>query len=315
MVTQSPSLFGSHYPISSPKSDREGSIAEQTLVNVYPSQFWFTELHTPHFGITFRVKEQLIWKQTPYQTIQIFDTYEMGRMLVLDGLVMVSDRDESAYHEMLVHVPMHTHPHPREVLIIGGGDGGSLKQVIKHPSVEKVVQVEIDREVVELCRKYFPSLTSAYDHPKVQLIFQDAVEFVRQSSELFDVVIVDGSDPIGPAIGLFQEEFFGNIYRILKPQGLVSGQIGSPFLNEERVKKIARLLKTIFTDRAIYLVQTPTYLPGIWALFLASKEQNIVFDTQSVRCITFDPPLKYYNKDIHMGSFMLPQYIMDLVNS
>ncbi|MFN3821658.1 MAG: polyamine aminopropyltransferase, partial [bacterium] len=265
MVTQSASSFGSHWPVPSTKPDKESSLTEQTLIEIHPSQFWFTELHTPHLGITFRVKEQLVCKQTPYQTIQIFDTYEMGRMLVLDGLVMVSDRDEAAYHEMLVHVPMHTHPHPRKVLIIGGGDGGSLKQVIKHTSVEKVVQVEIDREVVELCRNYFPSLTSAYDHPKVQLIFQDAVEFVRQCSESFDVVIVDGSDPIGPAIGLFQEEFFENIHRILNHQGLVSGQIGSPFLNGERVKRIARLLTTIFADRAIYLVQTPTYLPGIWA--------------------------------------------------
>lgn len=300
-----------HSPSSAPEEII--TIAEQAFNDMHPSEFWFTELHTPHFGVTFRVREHLAHKKTPYQTINIFDTYEMGRMLTIDGLVMTSERDEAAYHEMMVHVPMLTHPNPQNVLIIGGGDGGCLKEVVKHPQLEKVVQVEIDEEVINLCRTYLPGIASAYDHPKAEIIIRDAVTYLKDGSHHYDVIILDGSDPIGPAVGLFQEEFIQNIYEALNSGGLVSGQIGSPFLNGERVRKMMTILKRHFADAALYLVHTPTYLPGLWALFLACKDQKLKINSGSVRCITFQPPLKYYTKSVHLASFALPKYIADLV--
>ncbi|MBM3328736.1 MAG: polyamine aminopropyltransferase [Calditrichaeota bacterium] len=277
-----------------------------------PGRLWFTEYHTPDFGITFRVRETLARRVNAFQTVDILDTVEMGRMLVIDGLVMTSERDEAPYHEMLVHVPMFAHPDPKRVLVIGGGDGGSLREIVKHRSVERVVQVEIDNDVVELCREYLPGIAAAYDHPKVELVIGDAIAALKDMKAEFDVIVVDGSDPVGPAEGLFGRPFFTDLRDALSEGGLAAGQIGSPFLSGPRVTATIGLVRDIFADGALYLAHTPTYLPGLWSFFAAAKEGNFPRSADKVRYSTFSAPLRYYNGDIHEGAFCLPQYVRDI---
>jgi len=280
----------------------------------HQSNLWFTENHTEHFGITLHIKAQLARRCNQYQTVEIYDTYEMGRMLVIDGMVMLTERDECAYHEMLVHIPMFLHPAPRRALIIGGGDGGSLREIVKHPSLQRVALVEIDRDVVELSREFLPTLAAAYEHPKVELVIGDAVDYLQKTDEKFDIIIQDGSDPVGPAAGLFKADFFSNIFSILTNGGLASGQLGAPFLSGLRLKTAMATLKRLFADAALYVTHTPTYLPGLWGFFLASKDRQISTEIKEVRYRTLASDLRYYNLEIARGAFLLPQYIRELAS-
>ncbi|MFH0765119.1 MAG: polyamine aminopropyltransferase [Calditrichota bacterium] len=270
---------------------------------------WFMEPEISNAGLALRIREHLFKKQTPYQLIEIFDTYEYGRVMTLDQLIMVTARDEYAYHEMLTHVPLLLHPNPRRVLVIGGGDGGTLREVVKHPTLEKAVQVEIDAEVVEASQRFFPELASAYNHPKVELVIADAVLWLKQTSDKFDVVLVDGSDPVGPAVGLFQSSFFESIKSVLNEGGLMSGQVGSPFYNLDRCGEVMTQLRNLFPYTGFYTAMIPAYPSGTWGFGMGSKRE-LSFDRSSeVRYSTFKGTLKYYNNDIHNGAFLLPENI------
>jgi spermidine synthase len=273
-------------------------------------QTWFTEYHTEGSGLTLKVKEQLARKQSPYQLIEVFETVEFGNLLTLDGLVMITERDEHVYHEMMTHVPMLAHPAPKRVLVVGGGDGGCLREIVRHPQLEKVTQVEIDGDVVDLCKKYFPDVAQAYKHPKVELVIGDAIDYLRRYKGEFDVAIIDGSDPVGPAVGLFDRSFFEDVFDALKSGGLMSCQIGSPLYSLDRIASTLKHWRSIFAEARPYLAHIPTYPSGVWSLGLASKEPGgTSVKPDEVRFRTISNALKYYNLDIHRGSFALPSEI------
>lgn len=279
----------------------------------FDGDFWFTERHSPNVGFTVRIKEHLLTRQSPFQLIEIFDTYDLGRMLVLDRMVMLSERDECAYHEMMVHVPMLCHPNPRRVLVIGGGDGGCLRELVKHSTLEQAIQVEIDRDVVDLCRAYFPGLASAYDHPKVELVVADAIEFVSTTRIKFDVIIIDSTEPIGPAIGLFQAPFYENLRHCLTDDGIMVNQIGSTFFDLEHVAATIQKLKSVFSEVKSYATQVVVYPSGVWRIGFSTKGQSFWNIPDDVRYNTLKDELNYYNLETHNSSFALPQYAQRVI--
>ena len=195
---------------------------------------WHTDFHSPHRGLSFEITQVLHKAVSPYQEIHIVDTPEFGRMMLLDGVLMLTASDEFTYHEMLVHPAMITHPHPRNVLIIGGGDCGSLTRVLQHPCVEKVVQVEIDEMVYLVARQFFPQLTQAADDPRVELLFMDGIEYLKSMEAAFDVILIDSTDPIGPAKALFADGNPAGIKAALEIKGLISNNLRLPLMKVEK---------------------------------------------------------------------------------
>ena len=277
-------------------------------------EFWFFERHRPHAGLMLKVTRHLESRQSKYQRIDIFDTVEYGRVMTIDNLVMLTERDEFAYHEMLAHVPMLTHPDPRRVLVIGGGDGGILRELVKHETVEKAVQVEIDSEVIDLCKRHFPWAEETYSHPKVELVIENALEYIKQVENSFDVIIVDSTDPVGPAVELFEPPFYRHIHRALTSDGIMSAQLDAPFYNIKRIGKVFKILRGIFSDVGMYLAFIPGYPSGVWGLGLAQKSRKIHMEPDEVRYNTIRDGLKYYNLEVHRGSFMLPEYMRREIN-
>jgi spermidine synthase len=283
-------------------------------------ELWFTENQTDRMRFSLRIRETLYRTRTPYQELLVIDTYEYGRMLVLDGMVMVTDFDEFIYHEMIVHVPMCLHPNPKQVLVIGGGDGGSVREILKHPSVEKIVLCEIDEEVINASRKYFPQLSKDLDNPKVEIIVKDAIEYVKKfyviaseakqpSVNSFDVIIIDSSDPVGPATGLFSYSFLRDVFNCLSPDGIVSAQSESPHLHPNRVRGVYQIMKQLFQHSAVYCAPIPTYPTGYWSFTLGSKSHNPITDFSQERIKKLEPNLQYYNRDIHQSAFALPTFL------
>ena len=292
-------------------------------------ELWFTENQTDRMRFSLRIRETLFRTRTPYQDLLVLDTYEYGRMLVLDGMVMVTDLDEFIYHEMIVHVPMCLHPNPKRVLVVGGGDGGSVREILKHPSVEKVILCEIDEAVISASRQFFPKLSKDLDNPKVEIVVKDAIEFVKNrtpschpaldaGSSLFDVIIIDSSDPVGPATGLFTLSFFQDVFWCLGPDGVVSAQSESPYLHPNRVRGVYSMMKQLFQYAAVYCAPIPTYPTGYWSFTLGSKCGMAVppmFGTGPLpewfeaRVKKLEPMLQYYNLDIHQSAFVLPTFI------
>jgi len=292
------------------------------------SENWFCEYPTPGSGFQFRYTEALARERSAFQKIEVFRSEDFGIVLCLDDAVMVTERNEFAYHEMIIHVPMLTHPNPKRVLVVGGGDAGALREIVKHSSVEKAVQVEIDQKVVDMCRKYYGWVNPTYDNPKVELIIGDAIEYVKTTNERFDVVIVDSSDPIGPAEGLFREPFYRDVHRILTDDGIVSSQLGSPFWHHPQIGKLISMYRKIFPIAHLYTTYTPEYPSGMWGLGIASKRVDpalrapAVFPRQSnakkgaaplppniERYRELAPRLKYYNPQVHTAAFILPEYV------
>jgi spermidine synthase len=278
-------------------------------------ELWYTEKHTENTGITLKVVDCLFGGRTKYQDIAVLQSPEYGRVLLLDGLVMLTERDEFVYHEMIAHVPLLSHPNPRKVLIIGGGDGGTVREVLKHPSIEHIDLVEIDEMVIEKCREYFPSVSQGLDSPKVTIHVTDGIEFVRNAQADYDVVIIDSSDPIGPGEGLFVESFYQNVSQILKTNGLMVAQSESPFLHEQIIGPMYQRLNKVFPVSNMYLAFIPTYPAGCWSFAWCSKGGVTTpldhLDTR--RYEELQPVLKYYNPQVHRSSFNLPNFIREML--
>ena len=274
-------------------------------------EYLYFEQHNATAGLRLRVKRHLAHKRSKFQIIDLFETEEFGVVMTLDGLVMLTERDECAYHEMLVHVPMLTHPDPRRVLVVGGGDGGTLRELLRHPTLEQVVQVEIDGDVVSLSKKFFPWADAVYRHRKVKLVVDDALKYIAQTKRKFDVILVDSTDPIGPAVGLFDEPFYRKVHRALNPDGILCSQVGSPFYNSSEISQILARLRKLFVQAELYTTHIPTYPSGLWGMAIASKnpKKNIRSSLDKVRYNTFKDELKYYNTAIHAGAYMLPEYL------
>ncbi len=275
---------------------------------------WFQEKQTPHLSMGCRVKKVLVHKNTNYQELSLLDTNVFGRMLILDGYIQITEKDEYIYHEMIVHVPLMTHPEPTSVLIIGGGDGGAAREVLKHSSVEKVIMVEIDAEVVEICKSYFPATANALKDSRLELIYADGREYLRNKEDEFDIIIVDSTEPVGPSAGLFEPEFYQGAYASLKAEGILVAQTESPFHNQDIITNSYTSLSKLFPVTKVYLAPVPSYPGGLWSFMIGSKKYQphnnglLQKEWQMEGC-------RYYTPQVHWSSFILPPFIKDFLQT
>ena len=273
---------------------------------------WLNETLHPELGQHVRIDRVLHRKTTDLQEILIFENAVLGRVLVLDGVIQTTEADEFIYHEMLTHVPILAHGCTRHVLVLGGGDGGMIEEVLKHDSVEKVVMVEVDRSVVNLCQEYLPSLSQgAFDDPRLELVIADGSQYVTTSDQLFDIVIVDSPDPIGPGANLFSQEFYFNCERCLRPGGVLVTQNGVPFVQEKELRNSAARLSQHFADVAFYRASIPTYYGGDMAFGWASNAVTLrtisICQLQS-RFSQANLDTRYYSPEIHIAAFATPPW-------
>ncbi len=277
---------------------------------------WFEEIDRGIFGIKFRVDNLVYEGESKYQKILIFDNEHFGRVFVLDDCVMCTQRDEFFYHEMLVHVPLISHPNPKKVLIIGGGDGGSLREAVKHPEVEEVVMCEIDEQVIELAREHLKYTSCEFDNPKARIISEDGFKFVKEHPQEFDVILVDGTDPIGPGMVLFTPEFFELGRSALKPNGIFAQQTGSALYYPEHFKEAYQNIRQVFKASTPYVGPTPTYPSGYWTYcFCQNGASKLDILSPSLERIEKLGELKYYTPEIHKGAFNLPGFIKNTLKS
>ncbi|MBP1766891.1 MAG: spermidine synthase [Candidatus Aminicenantes bacterium] len=262
------------------------------------------EFHTPGSGIFFRAERLLLSEKTPYQKMEIYETSSHGRVLFLDGLVQTTEKDEFFYHEMLVQPAMMAHPRPREVLIIGGGDGGTLREALRHP-VRNAVLVEIDERVIEACRKHFPGLSSSFRDKRAEVVVGDGNRYVRETSRRFDVILVDSSDPVGPSEVLHQKDFYAALKNRLRPGGIIAAQAGAPLFYLEHLLQKRAFLEELFTFALYYLGPVPTYPGGLWCYaFLSDRVDPLKRRSRDV-----PGKLKYYNGEVHRAAFALPEFL------
>ncbi|SEF55076.1 spermidine synthase [Caloramator fervidus] len=273
-------------------------------------EMWLKEMQIEGAAMTYKVKETLVRKKTQYQDLAIVDTEIFGRMLVLDGIVQTTVKDEFVYHEMITHIPLFTHPNPKKVLVVGGGDGGAIREILKHKSVEKAVLCEIDGDVIEECKKYLPEISCALDDPRCEIFVGDGIQYVKEHKNEFDVIIVDSTDPFSIAEGLFGGNFYKDIYNALTEDGIFVAQTETPFYLPETVKKVFNDARNIFPITKLFMAAIPTYPGGYWSFTIGSKK----YDPTEVD-ITKIPDLdtKYYTPEIHKACFVLPKYIQELI--
>ena len=277
---------------------------------------WVDETFNPHFRCALEADTVLYEGNTGFQDLIIFDNKTFGRVMMLDGVIQLTDKDEFIYHEMMAHVPLFGLDRPQTVLIIGGGDGGVLREMLKHRGVQSVVHCEIDKAVVDLSLKFFPGISQgAFDDPRVELIIGDGIKFVNETERRFDVIIVDSTEPIGPAKVLFTEEFFGACQRCLTPSGVFIGQNGLPFLYPEHLADSGRILRAMFADAGCFMCTQPTYFGGPFALAWGSNDMKTRTEASAAavaqRYAASGIKTRYYNPDVHIASFVLPNYISD----
>ncbi len=270
---------------------------------------WADETYQGIVSTAFRLKRRLFAGKSAFQRVEVVETAGHGRMLFNDGMAMLSERDEFVYHEMMAHVPLFAHPAPRRVLVIGGGDGGTVREVLRHRSIERCVLVEIDGMVVDACRRYIPSTASALSDPRVEVRIEDGAKFVRETRERFDAVMVDSTEPFGPATPLFGARFYAGVRRLLTRDGVVVSQAGSPFYEPVTVESLARRLRPIFAVVRPFLFTNLTYPGGLWAFTFASKGLDPVRALDERRVTSARLPTRWYNADVHRASFALPEFV------
>lgn len=271
---------------------------------------WYTEKHSDNVGITMKVTKSLFSGKSEFQQLDIVETLEYGKMMLLDGLVMLTERDEFIYHDMIVHPALFTHPCPKNVLVIGGGDGGTIREIMKHPEVEQATLCEIDGLVIDKSIEFFPTVACDIDgnNPRVKLHVDDGLAYIRAHQNEFDVILIDSTDPIGPAVGLFEEDFYRLVYSALKEDGLMVAQSESPFYHAEIQKNMYANLRQVFPLVEMYQAFIPTYPSGFWSFACASKRYHPVADFDRQRAAKRGFYTKYYNEDLHLGAFMLPTF-------
>ena len=275
-------------------------------------ELWYSEKHTDDVKLSIRVDEHLYSKQSEFQRIDILNTYEFGKILTLDGVVMLTEKDEFIYHEMITHVPMAVNPKINKVLVIGAGDGGTVNQLIRYSSLEKIDVVEIDRLVVEVCRQYF-TIAKSFDDPRVTIFYEDGLKFVRTVNNEYDLIIVDSTDPFGPGEGLFTKEFYGNCYKALKNNGILINQHESPYYSEDALAMMRahRKIASTFEIAKVYQAHIPSYPSGHWLFGFASKGFDPQTDVSAWNKLNLKT--KYYNTGLHDGCFKLPNYVLDML--
>lgn len=275
---------------------------------------YYHEITPAGFGIAIKAGKVLFSDKSDFQKVEIFETdSQLGRVLTLDDLMMTTEGDEFHYHEMIAHIPMMHHKCPKSVLVIGGGDGGTVREVLKHKTVERVVLCEIDGMVIEACKKYLPTIACGLDDPKVEICVADAIEYIKDKKNEFDIVLIDSTDPMGPGEGLFTEEFYTNVKNSLKEGGIVAAQSESPVANKEEIKKMYNLLKKVFPVCSTYTSNIPTYPGGYWAWAFCSKDVKPLSYFAEDRYEDIVKSCKIYNRDYHNARFALPNYLKELL--
>ena len=278
-------------------------------------ELWFTERHTPSVKFSIKVDRQLYTAQSEFQRIDVFDSKEFGRFLTLDGYMMLTEKDEFIYHEMMVHVPMAVHPNARRVLIIGAGDGGVVRELTRYHQIEHIDLVEIDELVVEVCKKYLPQTACRMDDQRVHIYYEDGLKFIRSKENEYDLIIVDSTDPFGPGEGLFTKEFYGNCYKALKEDGIMVNQHESPFYDEDAaaMQRAHKRIVESFAISKVYQAHIPTYPSGHWLFGFASKKYHPVKDLNAAVWNLLGIHTQYYNTRLHAGAFALPSYVEGLL--
>lgn len=272
---------------------------------------WLCERQTEGVELRLRVRRWLVRRRTPYQELELAETDELGRVLALDGKIMLSERDEPFYHEMLVHPALLLHGCPQRVLIVGGGDGGTLREVLRHPPVERATLVEIDREVIEASREHLPTVhQGAFDNPRTELVIQPGEEFVRAHPGEFDVILVDSTDPIGPGEALFTKEFFAACRAALRERGLMALQAGTPFYWPQELAQVVERVKAAFPHVGVYLGFVPAYPSGMWAYVLAGLSDFRAAEAEiEARYSARGLSTRYYTPAVHRAAFVLPRFV------
>lgn len=273
-------------------------------------ELWYTEFQTPNVGITCKTSKTYHTEKTEFQEMALIETEQFGRMLVLDGTVQTTIADEFVYHEMITHVPLSTHKNPKKALVIGGGDAGAIREILKHPTIEKAVLCEIDARVVEVCKEYLPEISCALSDKRAEVNIADGIKYVHEHKNEFDVIMVDSTDPVGPAVGLFAVDFYKAIYESLKEDGIFVAQTESPFYHKDLIRNAYRDVKSLFPVARLYTCAIPTYPSGYWSFTMGSKKYDPL-DTDVSSIPVMDT--KYYCPEIHKSVFALPKFVADLV--
>jgi len=275
---------------------------------------YYHEITPGGFGIAIKAGKVLFSKQSDFQKVEVFETEsDLGRVLTLDDLMMTTEGDEYHYHEMIAHIPMMMHKNPETVLVIGGGDGGTIREVLKHKTVKKAVLAEIDGMVIDACKEFLPTISCKLDDERVDIQVVDAIDFIKDKKNEYDIVLIDSTDPMGPGEGLFTDEFYTNVKNSLKSGGIMVAQSESPFAQKESVKKMYVQLKKVFPICSTYTSNIPTYPGGYWAWAFCSKDVKPLEYFAQDRYEDIVKTCKIYNKDYHYARFALPNYLKEIL--
>jgi spermidine synthase len=299
-------------------------LRDEAYTHLNPPKFtrnvWFTD-RDDNIALSLRhTGDPLFSQKSEFQKVQILETYQYGRLLSCDGMVMCTEKDEYVYHEMISHVAALTHPKPKRVLVIGGGDGGTVRELLRHEQIEEVVMVEIDEMVVNASKEFLPTISSAFGNPRLNLIIDDGIKYINDSpDEAFDIIIVDSTDPVGPAQGLFTIDFYRDVKRVLAENGVLITQSESPRFNIHVFREVYKVYHEVFgADHVFpYLAYIPTYPSGMWSFSFCSKgDVNPLanLDEQRAHDFTEKHNLQYYSEDIHRASFVIPKFVRDLIS-
>ncbi|MBC7765894.1 MAG: polyamine aminopropyltransferase [Hyphomonadaceae bacterium] len=279
-------------------------------------ELWYTEQWTDEVRFSIKVNAHLHTEKSPFQQIDVFDSQEFGKFFTLDGLMMVTEKDEFIYHDMITHIAMATNPSIKRVLVIGAGDGGTVRELTRYKTIEHIDMVEIDERVVRVCEQYLPVTACNLTDPRVSLIFDDGLKFAALAKKgSYDLIIVDSTDPIGPGEGLFTIDFYNHCYRILSDEGILVNQNESPYFpfNRREMKRAFSKIRNTFPIARAYQAHIPTYPSGHWLFGFASKKFDPLKDAQLDAWEALGLKTKYYNTALHTGAFALPTYVKELL--
>lgn len=278
-------------------------------------ELWYTEKHTDTVDFSIKVKKHFYSETSPFQQIDFFESEEFGTFFTLDGLMMVNEKDEFVYHDMITHVAMATNPEIKRVLVIGGGDGGTVRELTRYAHIEKIDMVEIDEMVVRACQEYLPLTSSKLTDPRVTLYFEDGLKFIHGKENVYDLILVDSTDPIGPGEGLFSEAFYNDCYKALSDNGILINQHESPYYPSyaHEMKRSHSKIKKIFPISKVYQFHMPTYPSGHWLFGFASKTLDPINDFNPEKWLSFGLDTRYYNIDLHTGCFALPTFVKKML--
>ena len=277
---------------------------------------WFSEPHTLDVKMSIRVDRQLHSEQSEFQRIDIFESKEFGRFLTLDGLMMLTEKDEFIYHEMITHVAMASNPEIKNVLVIGAGDGGTVRELARYDTIGHIDMVEIDERVVEVSKQFLQQTACSLDDPRVNIVYDDGLRFVRRKENCYDLIIVDSTDPFGPGEGLFTSEFYGNCFNALTEKGILVNQHESPYYADDAkaMQRAHKRIKEFFDVCRVYQAHIPTYPSGHWLFGFASKAIDpLTADIEKWNNLGLKT--RYYNTELHKGCFAIPNYVKELLEN